>query len=65
MRGQRLSARADDRRLIAWDTLPGTSEFRNRPVLVTIGSDKVVPLSGSRSGGVTGGGRWTPLLAER
>jgi hypothetical protein len=63
--GQQLLAWADDKRLIAWDIAPGTNEFHNRLVLVTIGSDKVVPLSGFRKGNDGAGGRWTPVFAER
>ncbi|MFD6437083.1 WD40 repeat domain-containing protein [Streptomyces venezuelae] len=63
--GQQLLAWADDKRLIAWDIAPGTSEYRNRLVLVTIGSKKVVPLSGYRSSKADGVGRWTPLFAQR
>ena len=63
--GQQLLAWADDERLIAWDIAPGANEFRNRLVLVTIGSDTVVPLSGFRQGGDGAAGRWTPLFARR
>ncbi|MFI2614325.1 WD40 repeat domain-containing protein [Streptomyces sp. NPDC018584] len=63
--GQQLLAWADDKRLIAWDIAPGTSEYRNRLVLITIGSEKTVPLSGYRSPKEASGGRWTPLFADR
>ncbi|MEU6823017.1 WD40 repeat domain-containing protein [Streptomyces atriruber] len=63
--GQQLLAWADDKRLIAWDIEPGTSEYRNRLVLVTIGSKKTVPLSGYRSSKADGVGRWTPVFARR
>ncbi|MFF0184373.1 WD40 repeat domain-containing protein [Streptomyces sp. NPDC005244] len=63
--GQQLLAWADDKRLIAWDIAPGTNEFHNRLVLVTIGSDTVVPLSGFRKGNDGAGGRWTPVFAKR
>ncbi|MDX2727883.1 MULTISPECIES: WD40 repeat domain-containing protein [unclassified Streptomyces] len=63
--GQQLLAWVDDKRLIAWDIAPGSNEFHNRLVLVTIGSDKVVPLSGFRKGNDGATGRWTPLFAER
>ncbi|MFI7317213.1 WD40 repeat domain-containing protein [Streptomyces venezuelae] len=63
--GQQLLAWADDKRLIAWDIAPGTSEYRNRLVLVTIGSKKTVPLSGYRSSKADGVGRWTPVFADR
>ncbi|MGA4848138.1 WD40 repeat domain-containing protein [Streptomyces sp. G5(2025)] len=63
--GQQLLAWADDKRLIAWDIAPGTSEYRNRLVLVTIGSKKTVPLSGYRSPKADSEGRWTPVFADR
>ncbi|MEW2391471.1 WD40 repeat domain-containing protein [Streptomyces venezuelae] len=63
--GQQLLAWADDKRLIAWDIAPGTSEYRNRLVLVTIGSKKTVPLSGFRSSKADGVKRWTPIFAKR
>ncbi|MEU1041267.1 WD40 repeat domain-containing protein [Streptomyces sp. NPDC005907] len=63
--GQQLLAWADDKRLIAWDIEPGTNEFHNRLMLVTIGSDKVVPLSGFRKGDDGAGGRWNPVFAKR
>ncbi|MFF1375222.1 WD40 repeat domain-containing protein [Streptomyces sp. NPDC058308] len=63
--GQQLLAWADDKRLIAWDIAPGTSEYRSRLVLVTVGSKKTVPLSGYRSSKADGVGRWTPVFARR
>ncbi|UFQ14940.1 MULTISPECIES: WD40 repeat domain-containing protein [Streptomyces] len=63
--GQQLLAWADNKRLIAWDIAPGTSEYRNRLVLVTIGSEKTVPLSGYRSSKADSAGRWQPVFAER
>jgi hypothetical protein len=63
--GQQLLAWADNKRLIAWDIAPGSNEFHNQLVLVTIGSDKVVPLSGFRKGNDGAAGRWTPIFAER
>ncbi|MFK4067757.1 WD40 repeat domain-containing protein [Streptomyces sp. NPDC029674] len=63
--GQQLLAWADDKRLIAWDIAPGTSEYRNRLVLVTIGSKKTVPLSGYRSSKADAVGRWNPVFARR
>ncbi|MFF6998850.1 WD40 repeat domain-containing protein [Streptomyces sp. NPDC008313] len=67
VRGQQLLAWADDKRLIAWEATPGpgSSEFHNGLALVTIGSDKVVPLSGFRKGVDGAPGRWTPLFARR
>ncbi|TRO63543.1 WD40 repeat domain-containing protein [Streptomyces sp. IB201691-2A2] len=63
--GQQLLAWVDNKRLIAFDIAPGTNEFHNRLVLVTIGSDKTVPLSGFRKGNDGAAGRWTPIFAER
>ncbi|MEV0257051.1 WD40 repeat domain-containing protein [Streptomyces sp. NPDC050732] len=63
--GQQLLAWADDKRLIAWDIAPGTSEYRNRLVLVTIGSKKTVPLSGYLPSKADAAGRWTPVFARR
>ncbi|MEU6193563.1 WD40 repeat domain-containing protein [Streptomyces sp. NPDC047061] len=64
--GQQLLAWADNSSLIAWDVDgDGGSEFHNRLVLVTVGSDKTVPLSGFRKGDDSAAGRWTPVFAER
>ncbi|MER6133385.1 WD40 repeat domain-containing protein [Streptomyces sp. NPDC001815] len=63
--GQQLLAWADNRRLIAWDITPGSNEFHNRLVLVTIGSDKTIPLSGFRKGNDGAAGRWNPVFAAR
>jgi hypothetical protein len=66
VRGQILLAWADDRSLIAWDIAKGDkNEFHNRLVLVTIGSDKEVPLSGFLKGTDGTVGRWEPVFAER
>ncbi|WP_329298997.1 WD40 repeat domain-containing protein [Streptomyces sp. NBC_00659] len=64
--GQQLLAWADDKSLIAWDIAKGEkNEFHNRLVLVTIGSDKEVPLSGFLKGTDGSAGRWEPLFADR
>ncbi|MET8133100.1 WD40 repeat domain-containing protein [Streptomyces sp. NPDC005251] len=64
--GQMLLAWADDKSLIAWDIAEGDkNEFHNRLVLVTIGSDKEVPLSGYLPGTDGSVGRWEPVFAER
>ncbi|WAU80396.1 WD40 repeat domain-containing protein [Streptomyces sp. Qhu-G9] len=63
--GQQLLAWADNKRLIAWDITPGSNEFHNRLVLVTIGSDKTIPLSGFRKGNDGAPGRWNPVFAAR
>lgn len=65
LRGQELLAWADDTRLIAWDIAAGGNEFANRLVLITIGSDKVVPLSGARTPKDYSPGRWEPVFAKR
>ncbi|MFE6173818.1 WD40 repeat domain-containing protein [Streptomyces sp. NPDC056464] len=67
VRGAELLAWADDTRLIAWERVTGLEEtYRPRLVLVTIGSDKVVPLSGVREPD-TNGERlgWEPVFARR
>ncbi|MFI7411514.1 WD40 repeat domain-containing protein [Streptomyces sp. NPDC049627] len=67
VRGAELLAWADDKRLIAWERTTSLKEpYRDRLVLVTIGSDKVVPLSGTR---VMDDDlqtlEWQPVFAER
>jgi hypothetical protein len=64
--GQQLLAWAGKDQLVAWDVgKDGESEFGNRLVLVTIGSDETVPLSGPRSGKGGDEGRWQPLFVRR
>ncbi|MFF9039240.1 WD40 repeat domain-containing protein [Streptomyces sp. NPDC014892] len=63
--GQQLLAWADNERLVAWDIKAGDSEFRNRLVLVTIGSDRTIPLSGVRKGNDGAPGRWNAVFATR
>ncbi|WP_055712740.1 hypothetical protein [Streptomyces torulosus] len=65
VRGQQLLAWVDNKRLIAWDITPGANEFHNALVLVTIGSDKTLPLSGARKGNDGAAGRWNPVFATR
>jgi hypothetical protein len=65
IRGQQLLAWVDNKRLIAWDITPGDNEFHNALVLVTIGSDRTLPLSGARKGNDGAAGRWTPVFATR
>ncbi|MEU6377795.1 WD40 repeat domain-containing protein [Streptomyces sp. NPDC046909] len=67
VRGARLLAWADDKRLIAWEGTPSPEGAAlNQLVLVTIGSDKVVPLSGvSDLNKLDGPARWTPVFADR
>ncbi|MEU6801375.1 WD40 repeat domain-containing protein [Streptomyces neyagawaensis] len=65
VRGQQLLAWVDNKRLIAWDITPGDSEFHNALVLVTIGSDKTLPLSGARKGSDLSADRWDPVFATR
>ncbi|MGY1584933.1 WD40 repeat domain-containing protein [Streptomyces sp. MN13] len=68
VRGSGAMAWADDRRLITWERLPGsgTDTYRPRIVLVTIGSEKVVPLTGVREPNETlARTEWEPVFAER
>nr|WP_223189705.1 WD40 repeat domain-containing protein [Streptomyces sp. TRM68416] len=66
VRGQQLLAWAGEKSLVAWDMVPGdNNEFHQRLVLVTVGSDRTVPLSGVRGGNDGAGGRWEPVFAER
>ncbi|MER5471963.1 WD40 repeat domain-containing protein [Streptomyces sp. NPDC002685] len=66
---QQLLAWADNKRLIAWGCDPkrcsGKGEFHNQLLLVTIGTDKVVPLSDFRKASDTYPGRWTPVFSTR
>ncbi|MEW2571517.1 WD40 repeat domain-containing protein [Streptomyces sp. NPDC047070] len=66
---QQLLAWADDKRLIAWGCDPekcsGTGEFRNQLLLVTIGTNKAVPLSGFRKASADYPGRWNPIFSTR
>ncbi|MFF4797718.1 WD40 repeat domain-containing protein [Streptomyces sp. NPDC001351] len=65
VRGQQLLAWVGNDRLIAWDIGKDVkNEFHNRLVLVTIGSNKEVPLSGFRTGGDADAGRWEPIFAQ-
>jgi hypothetical protein len=66
VRGAELLAWVDDQRLIAWERAAGHDEpYKDRLVLVTIGSDKVVPLSGVREHSETDQEPWEPVFAER
>ncbi|MEU6344501.1 WD40 repeat domain-containing protein [Streptomyces sp. NPDC046977] len=68
VRGYRLLAWADDKRLIAWDVAHDSTEpvrVRHRLVLVTMGRDEVVPLSGLSELSDGGNPSWTPVLARR
>lgn len=67
VRGAHLLAWVDDKRLIAWERVTSLKEeYRPRLVLVTIGSDKVVPLSGVREETVTMERQeWEPVFARR
>ncbi|MEU4038524.1 WD40 repeat domain-containing protein [Streptomyces collinus] len=66
---QQLLAWADNKRLIAWGCDPkkcsGKGEFHNQLLLVTVGTDKVVPLSGFRKASDDYPGRWTPVFSSR
>ncbi|MEU0183326.1 WD40 repeat domain-containing protein [Streptomyces sp. NPDC006207] len=66
VRGYRLLAWIDSKRLIAWDYTYGSKDVRFGLALVTIGSDEVVPLSGfSKGSDSTLAVDWTPVFAER
>ncbi|MEV6484314.1 WD40 repeat domain-containing protein [Streptomyces sp. NPDC051576] len=65
VRGAELLAWADDRRLIAWERTTSLEEpYRARLVLVTIGSDRIVPLSGVREDEYDEGQAWQPVFAR-
>ncbi|WP_053852733.1 hypothetical protein [Streptomyces sp. NRRL B-24085] len=65
VRGQQLLAWVGNKQLIAWDIGENDkNEFHSRLVLVTLGSDKEVPLSGFREGNDGDAGRWEPLFAQ-
>jgi hypothetical protein len=65
VRGQQLLAWVGNKQLIAWDIGKNDkSEFHQRLVLITIGSDKEVPLSGFREGNDGDAGRWEPVFAQ-
>jgi hypothetical protein len=66
-RGQQLLAWADNSHLIAWDTTGGTSEFANRLVIVTVGSNEETPLTGTQDTktGEPSPARWEPLFTHR
>ncbi|MFJ9727371.1 WD40 repeat domain-containing protein [Streptomyces sp. NPDC101209] len=66
VRGGDLLAWADDRRLVAWERASGLDEpYRARLVVVTIGSDKVVPLSGVQKQMSDQLKAWQPVFARR
>ncbi|TQJ87280.1 WD40 repeat domain-containing protein [Streptomyces sp. SLBN-31] len=66
VRGGELLAWADDRRLVAWERASGLDEpYRARLVVVTIGSDKVVPLSGVQKQMYDDLKAWHPVFARR
>ncbi|MER7937688.1 MULTISPECIES: hypothetical protein [unclassified Streptomyces] len=66
VRGAELLAWADDRRLIAWERAGGLDEpYRPRLVLVTIGTDGTVPLSGAQKETYAGIDAWQPVFARR
>ncbi|MEU0411796.1 WD40 repeat domain-containing protein [Streptomyces griseorubiginosus] len=65
VRGQQLLAWVGNKQLVAWDIGENDkNEFHQRLVLVTVGSDKEVPLSGFREGNDGDAGRWEPLFAQ-
>ncbi|MER5511921.1 WD40 repeat domain-containing protein [Streptomyces sp. NPDC002766] len=65
IRGAQLLAWADDKRLVAWERVTTLDEpYRARLVLVTLGSDRVVPLSGARDDHYDQQ-EWEPVFARR
>ncbi|MEV7730579.1 WD40 repeat domain-containing protein [Streptomyces sp. NPDC088921] len=65
VRGQQLLAWVGNKQLIAWDIGKNDkNEFHQRLVLVTIGGEKEVPLSGFRAGSDGDAGRWEPIFAQ-
>ncbi|MGW4439251.1 WD40 repeat domain-containing protein [Streptomyces sp. NPDC004596] len=65
-RGAELLAWVDDKRLIGWERAPGSTSYRPRLVLVTIGSDEAIPLSGVQEQPAEMFRQpWTPVFAER
>lgn len=65
VRGQQLLAWVGNKQLIAWDIGKNDkNEFHQRLVLVTIGGEKEVPLSGFRAGNDGDAGRWEPIFAQ-
>ncbi|MFB7969107.1 hypothetical protein [Streptomyces rubiginosohelvolus] len=64
LRGQELLVWVDNERLIAWDIAPGGGEYENRLVLVGIGSEKTVSLSGARTPKDHSSKRWEPVFAR-
>ncbi|PBC64612.1 hypothetical protein BKI49_07855 [Streptomyces sp. Tue6028] len=66
VRGGDLLAWADDRRLIAWERVTGLDEpYQARLVVVTIGSDRIVPLSGVQKQMYDELKAWQPVFARR
>ncbi|MFJ4520498.1 WD40 repeat domain-containing protein [Streptomyces sp. NPDC088810] len=68
VRGGHLLVWADDRHLIAWERVTSLEEeYRPRLVLVTLGSDKVVPLSGVQepAGAAEPRQPWEPVFTRR
>ncbi|MFD9905967.1 WD40 repeat domain-containing protein [Streptomyces sp. NPDC059063] len=64
--GMEQLAWADNKRLIAWGCATKCkSEFGSQLILVSLNSDKVVPLSGHLKPSADSPRRWTPLLTAR
>lgn len=67
--GKQHLAWVGDKRLIAWGCEPakcsGRNEFRAQLILVTVGSKKIVPLSGFRGASADRPGGWSPMFAAR
>ncbi|MGW3361069.1 delta-60 repeat domain-containing protein [Streptomyces bungoensis] len=66
---QQLLAWADKKRLIAWGYDPkkydGKGEFHSQLLLVTVGTNKVQPLSGFQKASAVYPGRWPPVFSRR
>ncbi len=68
VRGGQLLAWADDRRLFAWERTTGLNDgdgYKDRLVMVTIGSDTIVPLSGERDPDDGFERTWEPVFVTR
>ncbi|MFJ6081807.1 YncE family protein [Streptomyces sp. NPDC092369] len=65
VQGQQLLAWVGDKQLIAWGAPDGAVPPGQPLVLLTVGSDKVVPLSGPRPTVVEDDSVWTPVFAQR
>ncbi|GLW48055.1 hypothetical protein Stsp02_37170 [Streptomyces sp. NBRC 14336] len=68
VRGGHLLAWVDDQRLLAWERTTGLHDgdgYKDRLVLVTLGSDRIVPLSGERDPDDGFERTWEPVFVTR